>query len=161
MDVRDEGLNKFLKLLDDLGLRERVDIILHSEVGGKRTEDAATALGVSPEHVLKCLIFRGKEGDVAAIITGNRKVDVRKLEKVSGVKRLRLARPDEVEELMGYKVGGVPPFVFKGMMRAFVDVEVMSREFVIGAAGTEYAGVKFNPKIFEELGYEVADIAKR
>ncbi len=153
----EEKLRKMKKLLEELGIRGE---IIYHEISGKRTEDAEKALKVSRKYILKSLLFKSKDGYVAAIVTGNRRVDVRKLEKSSGFKKLRLATPEEIRAFTGFEVGGVPPFVFYKLCPTYVDKEVMEREYVIGAAGSEYCGIKFSPEVFKKLGYVIEEIGK-
>ena len=54
----------------------------------------------------------------------------------------------------------MPPFIFYELCPTYVDEEVMKREYVIGAAGTEYAGVKFKPSELKKLNYVTADLTK-
>ncbi|RLG49685.1 MAG: hypothetical protein DRN96_09210 [Thermoproteota archaeon] len=138
------------------------EVIQHPHASGKTTEGASLALGVPASQVLKCLLFKSPRGElVGAIVTGDRKVDVKKLRRIFKTGKLRMATPEEVEEATGFKAGGVPPFALKELCPVAVDVEVMEREHVYGAAGSEYAGVKFRPHELLKLGYVVADIAKR
>ena len=132
--------------------------IIHHTVSGKTTEGAEMALGIPRSKILKCLLFKSKDRFVVAIVTGDRRVNVTKLEKVSGLRRFRLATAEEVKRFTGFDVGGVPPFVFHNLCPVFVDVNVMKRKFVVGAAGTEYAGVKFPPKELKKIGYFINDI---
>ena len=153
----EEKLRKMKKLLEELGIRGE---IIYHEISGKRTEDAEKALKVSREYILKSLLFKSKNKYVAAIVTGNKRVNVRKLEKLSGLKKLRLATPEEIRVFTGFEAGGVPPFVFYKLCPTYVDKEVMEREYVIGAAGSEYCGIKFSPEVFKKLGYVIEEIGK-
>jgi len=152
-----EGLKKLKNLIKEVGVEGE---IIYHKLSGKKTENAEKALGVSREHILKSLLFKSKDRHVAAIITGNKKVDVRKLEKLIGLKKLRLATPQEVKAFTGFEIGGVPPFIFYKLCPTYVDKEVMEKEYVIGAAGSEYYGIRFSPKIFRKLGYIVEEIGK-
>jgi len=147
-----DRVNRVKRLMREL--RVEGEIICHP-VSGRTTGGAEKALGVSREKILKCLLFKSGDRFVAAIVTGERRVDVRKLEKVSGLRKLRFARAEEVKQFTGFDVGGVPPFVFYNLCPVFVDTNVMEKEFMVGAAGTEYAGVKFSPKELEKIGYFV------
>lgn len=153
----EEKLRKMKKLLEETGIRGE---IIYHKISGKRTADAEKALKVSREYILKSLLFKSKDKYVAAIVTGNKRVDVRKLEKTSGFKKLRLATPEETRAFTGFKAGGVPPFVFYKLCPTYVDKEVMEREYVIGAAGSEYCGIKFSPEVFKKLGYVIEEIGK-
>jgi len=147
------------KIMEELGFRG--EIIPHKD-SGRTSEDAAKALGVPINRIIKSLLFRSKDGRfVGAILLGTSKVDVRKLEKLSGMKKLRLARKEEILAVTGFKAGGVPPIAFKGKFQVFVDEEVFSMDWVIGAGGTEYSGLKFNPIELLKIGYKRENIAKK
>ncbi len=136
------------------------EIIPH-EASGRTSEDAAKALGVPVRRIVKSLLFRSKDGSyIGAILLGTSKADVRRLERISGLKKLRLARKEEVLAFTGFKAGGVPPIAFKGKCQVFVDEEVFSLDWVIGAGGTEYSGLKFKPSELLKLGYRREKIAK-
>ncbi len=152
------AFEKALTLMKKLNIRG--EIISH-EASGRTTAEAAKALRVPPENILKSLLLISKRKEyLAAIITGDKRVDIKKLERITGFKKLRLAKPSEVENLTGFKIGGVPPFAFYGKCRVIVDKEVLERKYVIGACGDEYHGVKLDPEVFKKLGYEIADIAE-
>ncbi|RLE62771.1 MAG: hypothetical protein DRJ38_09060 [Thermoprotei archaeon] len=147
-----------------LALIKKLDIegeIISHKASGRTTMDAAKALKISPENILKSLLLVSKKGKyLAVIITGDKRVNIKKLEKITSLKKLRLANPSEVENFTGFKIGGVPPFAFHGKCPVIVDKNVLEKEFVIGACGDEYHGIKINPKIFEKLSYEIADITE-
>ena len=152
-----DKLKKMEVLVKEIGIDGE---IIYHELSGRKTEDAEKALKVPRKYILKSLLFKSKDKYVAAIVTGNKRVNVRKLEKISGLKKLRLATPDEVKAFTGFEIGGVPPFVFYKLCPAYVDKEVMERDYVIGAAGSEYCGIKFSPRIFKKIGYIVEGIGE-
>lgn len=134
------------------------EIIYHQGRSGKTTKQAERVLGVPCELILKVLLFKSQEEYVAAIVTGDRKVDVKSLETISGSSNLRLASPKEVESFTGFSAGGVPPFIFRDLCPVFVDENVMRRRYVVGSAGSEYVGVKFSPNELRKLEYPIARI---
>ncbi|MCB9139590.1 MAG: YbaK/EbsC family protein [Caldilineaceae bacterium] len=98
-------------------LDARITGELITDIGDTPTVPAAAeALGVSPEQIIKTLLFWvEKEGERQAIVVisnGVSRVDKRSLAAHFGVgrKRIKLAKPDEVLELLGYPAGGVPPW---------------------------------------------------
>ena len=150
-------LDRVREMMEELGVEG--EIIEHPGVDGRRSEDAASALGVPLCSVLKTLILIGREGPLAAVIRGCDRLSMKKLRKVSGAKRLRMARPEEVERITGFPVGGVPPFAPAALgMPRFVDEAVLSQGEVYGAAGSPKAGVRLDPSAFIELGFVAADI---
>jgi len=150
-------------LLRTLGIE--AEIIDHSHQGGKTSENASSALGEPLERVLKCLLFVPREKDlgrpvIGVIVGGHQRVDVKKLEKISSVRNLRLATAREVLAITGYQVGGVPPVVLSSICTTYIDLEVMSQPYVVGSAGTEFIGMKVNPQEFLKAGFLLADISK-
>ncbi len=152
------GVELTKKMMDEFGFKG--EIIFHKN-SGRTSEDAAKALGVPVSRIIKSLLFKSKEGSfVGAILLGASKADVRKLEKLSGLKKLRLAREEEILSFTGFKAGGVPPIAFRGKCQVFVDESVFSMDWVIGAGGTEYSGLKFEPSELLKIGYKKEIIAK-
>jgi len=142
--------------------------VLHHELSGKTTEDAEKALGISREYIIKSLLLENRVPEyIGVIISGNKRLDFSKLKEIlrkeetfSNLK-FSFSKPDTVEEVLGYKIGGVPPFVFYlRRIPTYVDLSFLEKTFVVGAGGDEYTGIKFNPKELKKLGYKYADITK-
>ena len=147
------------RMMQELGFEGQ--IILHKD-RGRTSLDAAKALRVPVGRIVKSLLFRSKDGPyVGAILLGTSRVDVGRLESLSGLKELRLARSDEVLAFTGFEAGGVPPIAFKGKCHVFVDEEVFSLDWVIAGGGTELTGLRFIPSELLKLGYVKESVAER
>ncbi|MEM3087841.1 MAG: YbaK/EbsC family protein, partial [Candidatus Bathyarchaeia archaeon] len=73
-------------------------------------EEAEKALGVNKEQIIKTIIFTTEKGlPIAAIVTGDQRVNEQKLIEVLGAQRVKIARLSAVKSITGYDVGGVPP----------------------------------------------------
>ncbi len=118
---------------------------LISPGGRVKTVKEASQLTREPiNRIVKTVVLYSESlGGVAAIVTGDRTVDLEKLSSLLGV-RLRQAKPDEVKELTGYPVGGVPP-VCHGLLTV-VDYGVLDHEYVIGGGGDEFTLIKISPQ---------------
>ena len=57
-------------------------------------------------------------------------------------KRLRMAKPDEVERHTGYKIGGVPVFCHVKRIPVLLDEIVAAREWVVGGGGSDRSLLK-------------------
>jgi len=136
------------------------EVIVHRDRSGRTTEAVEELLGIPRTHILKVIVFKSGDEYVAAIITGDMLVDVKRLERLSGISDLRLAQREEVELLTGFSPGGIPPFLSEAQLVVFVDEEVMERGFVVGSAGSEYVGVRFSPSEFLKLAYRIGRFAK-
>jgi len=143
---------KIKTLMNELGVKG--EIINHPEVDGTHSDDIANALNIPIDNIIKCLILKSKKKNlVAAIILGNQRLSMEKLEKISGYKKFSFASRELIERSIGYQIGGVPPIAVYKIMPVFVDSAVFLKSFVIGSAGTPFAGLKIAPKIFNKLNY--------
>jgi len=130
------------QIIKEVGVNAR--IIWHTE-WGKETETAAGVLGTKLENIIKCLIFLDvRDEPIMAIVTGDKRVNIAKLEQASGKVGLRLAKAKEIERVTGHSIGGVPPFGLN--IPTFVDTEVLNKNKVYGSAGSPYAGLEIRPK---------------
>lgn len=97
---------------------------------------AAAALGVTPERIIKTLLFlvetSGEQTDspqaVVVISNGESRVDKRPLADHFGVgkKRIKLAPAQVVLDLLGYPAGGVPPFGHRTQLPVILDQTILS-----------------------------------
>ena len=99
-----------------------------------------------------------KKNLVAAIILGNQRLSMEKLEKISGYKKFSFASEELIKRTTGFQIGGVPAIVFYNVMPVFVDYAVLLKSYVIGSAGTPFTGLKIEPKVFNRLNYTICDI---
>ncbi len=125
------------------GVRARV---LHGLGATPTVPAAAQALGVASDQIIKTLLFLVEVGGaeprrpVIVIGNGERFVDKRALAAHFGVgqKRVKLAPPDVVLELLGYPAGGVPPFGHRAQVPCLVDQAVVDLRERFG--GVIYGG---------------------
>lgn len=64
------------------------------------------------KDILKALLLKSKDKTIVVIITGDRRVNFRKIEKVSKLRKLRLASAEEVRKFTGFEIGSTSPFIF-------------------------------------------------
>ncbi len=103
---------------------------------------AAAALGVRPEQVLKSLVFLVAGEPRLVIAAGEDRVRYPALAAACGVGRrqLRMATPEEAQELTGYAVGAMPPFGHREPLRTLVDAHrIVSGQRVYAGGGTRSA----------------------
>ena len=119
------------------------------DVGDTPTvEDAARALGVPPEHIIKTLLFLVNGRPVLFITNGPSKVDRRVLARHFGVgrKKVKLADAETVLRLTGYPAGGVPPFGHITDLPVLMDARVMALPVVYGGGGDDRTMLKVTPQ---------------
>ncbi len=74
------------------------------------SEQAATVRGVPLSSGAKALILKAGGGFVMAVVPADRKLDSKKARAALGVKELRFATREEVEQLTTLQPGSIPPF---------------------------------------------------
>jgi len=146
-------------IMSELGIKG--EIIEHPNIDGTHSEVIAEALNLPIDNIIKCLILKSKKGNlIAAIILGNQRLDLKKIEEISQMKKFTFASEKIIKESTGYSIGGVPPVAVINKMPVFVDKNVIKKEFILGSAGTPYHGLKIDPKILKKFNIVFADIQK-
>lgn len=99
--------------------------------------DAARALGVEPEQIIKSLVFLVQEEPLLVINNGLAKVDRRKIADRLGVgkKQVKFASAEQALEITGYVVGSMPPFGHRRKLRTLVDQAITGLQVIFGGGG--------------------------
>jgi len=121
---------------------------------------AARAIGCPLEQIVKTLISSvGIRGHVAALLPGNRRLDLKKLAKAFRVKQAVMADAPTAERLSGYKVGGISPFGMKQPLDSILDRSVLKYPTIAINGGKRGLMLEMSPKdIVAMLACKVADI---
>ncbi|MGB5855361.1 MAG: Cys-tRNA(Pro) deacylase [Oceanisphaera sp.] len=82
---------------------------------------AASQLQVPLAQVFKTLLTEGEQGAVVALVPSSGKVNLKRLAKAAGMKKLEMMPPAKAERLTGYKVGGISPFAQKKRLVTVLD----------------------------------------
>lgn len=116
--------NKLIELLQQEHARFRV--IHHPAEGSseKVAEIRCTLPGQGAKAML-CYVKELPDVFVLAVLSGNRKVDFKKLGQVVGGKKASLVSSDEAIKLTGCVMGAVPPFSFWPNVRLVVDPRLL------------------------------------
>jgi prolyl-tRNA editing enzyme YbaK/EbsC (Cys-tRNA(Pro) deacylase) len=116
----------------------------------RTVDDAARALGVSRDVIVKTLVVTCRDATLAIIVPGDRRLDMSKLRSVA--RDCRLAKPYEVKALTGYPVGGVPPVALPSDVKVILDRSLLDRDVVYGGGGDENVLLEFSPRALVSLG---------
>jgi len=114
----------------DKGSQKPVQKVLTPE---KRTvEEVTQFLNVSPEDLVKTLIFESDKGCVAALVRGDHEISEKKLKAVWGSENTQLASEEIVEEITRAPKGFAGPIDLSVPILADLDIREMVN-FVTGA----------------------------
>ncbi len=105
-------------------------------VSSATVELAAQALGVEPGRIAKSISLHGGDGCNIIVTAGDAKVDNSKYKSEFGIKA-KMLKPDEVEPMTGYRIGGVCPFDNPPAARVYCDVSLRRFETVYPAGGSD------------------------
>ena len=97
---------------------------------------AAQALGVELGQIVKSVIFLVDGEPVLVLMSGDMNVDTKKLKKLLGVKKVRIADAETVLAVSGYPVGAVPPVAHRQPMTTYLDESFKRFAKIYPAAGS-------------------------
>lgn len=96
----------------------------------------AEQVGIEPERIFKTLVAVGnKTGPVVAVIPSNHELDLKKIAKVSGNKKVEMLHLRDLEETTGYIRGGCSPVGMKKLFPTFLDASAREFEKIAVSAG--------------------------
>jgi len=124
---------------------------------------AASAVGVSPEQIFKSILFQSPAGRcVLVVASGNARVDVRRVEGLTGIVNLKLAKPEVVFAKTGYPAGGTPPLGHRERIPVIVDTRVAAQPWGYAGGGRVELLVKIQNADIIRLGQAtVADVVAK
>src|SRR6186997_3438294 len=88
---------------------------------GRIGMQAAEALGVSPQRLLKTLMAKAGGQPVCVVIASDREVSLKKLAAAAGTKDAAMLPAAEAERITGYHVGGISPLGQKKRTPTFIE----------------------------------------
>jgi len=109
--------------------------------GTKTAEDAAEAVGC-PVAAIASAIAVDADGELVVCVTsGANRVSMDAVAQLRGVDAdtVGMADPDRVAEVLGWSIGGVPPFCHDNEVPVYVDETLTDHEEVWAAGGTPQA----------------------
>ncbi len=124
-------------------------------------EHAAQQIGCSEAEIAKTLSFIVDDKPVIVVMAGDGRVNSSKFKAHFHAKPGMIPR-DRVEELTGFKPGGVCPFGVPEGIPVWLDVSMKRFEYVHPAGGNAYTSVKLTPDELEKCSGAVGwcDVCK-
>ena len=135
--------------IQNVGRALGLDItVLEFNVSTRTAEEAAAAVGCSVGQIVKSLVFTVAGNPVICLVSGNNRLDERKLAAWAGVgrKQVQRADADTVRSATGYAIGGVAPFGYPQPLPMLCDEDLLGYDVVWAAAGTPNAVFEITPQ---------------
>jgi prolyl-tRNA editing enzyme YbaK/EbsC (Cys-tRNA(Pro) deacylase) len=151
------GVQRVRKALEAQGYEPEV---VELERTARSAAEAADALGVRVEQIVKSLVFRGtRTGRPVLVLAGGaNRVDERRISDLFS-EPVGMADATYVREKTGFSIGGVPPVGHAERPTTFVDLDLLREEEVWAAAGHTHAVFGLEPaELVRITGGRVAGI---
>ena len=145
--VENEKEPAALRILRNAGISVRRLDYRYTEGGG--TGDAARQLGIDEHAVVKSLVFDN----------GDTRVSLRKLERLSGIRRLYPSSPAAARELTGYLPGGICPFGLISPVPVFLQETLLQMPQLFVNAGRRGVIAVVSPRVFDLVSPIVGNFA--
>lgn len=138
---------------DEQGLSD-LEVLAFPE-GTHTAADAATAIGCDISEIGKSLVFVTEPGrPILIIMNGADQVDEARVAGLIGFS-IRKATAQEVRDMTGYAIGGVPPFGHTKPVETLLDQKLLQKKTLWLAAGTPQTVFAISPdKLRKATGIE-------
>jgi Cys-tRNA(Pro)/Cys-tRNA(Cys) deacylase len=107
---------------------------------------AAAALGIEPQRMLKTLMAEVDGKPVAVVIPSDREVSMKKLATAFHGKAAKMMRPPDAERLTGYHVGGISPFAQKKRVPVVIEEAALMETTVFVNGGQRGLQIEIDPR---------------
>ena len=129
--------------------------------GTKTAADAADVVGCDVSQIASSLAFVA-DGDLVVVVTsGANRVSEDKLAAALEADAVRMAEADEIRDVLGWSIGGVPPICHETAVPVFFDETLTAFAEVWAAAGTPSAVFPIDPdRLVDLTDARVIDVAE-
>jgi prolyl-tRNA editing enzyme YbaK/EbsC (Cys-tRNA(Pro) deacylase) len=117
------------------------DKIQEFNISSATVELAAKALNCDGQRIAKSMSFKVDETPIIIVTAGDVKIDNAKY-KAKFHTKAKMLQFDEVEELIGHRVGGVCPFAVNEGVVVYLDESLKRFETVFPACGSSNSAIE-------------------
>ncbi|WP_144504593.1 aminoacyl-tRNA deacylase [Bacillus pumilus] len=103
----------------------------------KGAANVAAALGFRERQMIKTLILETGEGEQLLVMVGaDQHIKSGKLKKAAGSRNIKMASPEKVLEVTGYRIGSIPPFCWQPEgFRTIIEASLLEEDILGVGAG--------------------------
>lgn len=135
----------------NLAKQQKLDFTIHEYRHDTSVEsyglEAADKLGVSADHVFKTLVVADENAKLAvAILPVEHTLNLKKMAKTLGVKKVSMADPKVVERSTGYVLGGVSPLGQKRRLPTVIHASAQTQTSMYVSAGKRGLEIELPPE---------------
>ncbi len=145
---------KLLNLLNENKIKH--EILTHRTT--YTAYDEAITLGLKPQEVAKILVMKADKDYVLVALPASKNLDLKKLKKLVGAKKLDFIKESQIKKLLGKKEGIFSAFGSIYKLPVYLDRGLTKLKFLVINAGDFIASIKIKPKDFIKLEEPVVGI---
>jgi len=131
--------------LRKLGIAFRLHTYVYDSSAEHIGMQAAEALGVEPNRMLKTLMAEVDGNPVCVVVPSDSEVSMKKLAAALNGKSANMLRPADAERITGYHVGGISPFGQKKRVPVAIDTSAMTHTTVFVNGGQRGLQIEIDP----------------
>jgi prolyl-tRNA editing enzyme YbaK/EbsC (Cys-tRNA(Pro) deacylase) len=121
----------------------------------RSAQDGADYFGIEIGQTAPTLVLETDRGYISAILSGDRgRLDFQKIAAILGCREVKLASPQKVEEITGFRIGTVP--LVGLFLPCLFDRSLFRYPEVYGGTGETHSTLKISPVDVEALNQVLA-----
>ena len=153
-----KGPQRVQSALREMGVE--IDVV-ELDASTRTAQQAADAIGTTLGSIVKSLVFLADGEPVLVLVSGDQRADPTKMKALMQARRVMIADADQVREITGFAIGGVPPIGHSRPLPVWIDRSLGRFETVYAAAGGPRAifPIAYS-KLVELTGGNVADLTE-
>jgi Cys-tRNA(Pro)/Cys-tRNA(Cys) deacylase len=128
------------------GIEHRVHTYDHDPDAASYGLEAAAAMRVDPDRVLKTLLASVEDRLVVAVVPVSAMLDLKAVAAAVGGKRAVMADPADAERVTGYVVGGISPIGQRRPLPTVVDETALGHDTVFVSGGRRGLEIELSPR---------------
>ena len=113
--------------------------------------DASNSLKCEVGAIVKSLLFKTSTDFILCLVAGDKRCSLNKLKKITNIKDISMASPEEVKAQTGYTIGGVSPVGHINKIEIFIDNSLERFIYLYAAAGHPNCIFKINFKDLQKI----------
>lgn len=131
--------------LRKLGLAFRLHTYVYDSSAESIGMQAAEALGVEPNRMLKTLMAEVDGKPVCAVVPSDCELSMKRLAAAMDGKSAKMMKPADAERLTGYHVGGISPFGQKKRVPTAIDDSALTHITIFVNGGQRGLQIEIDP----------------
>ena len=146
--LKKESVKRAERALKDFNSKLSVVIL---EETARTAIDASNSLKCEVGAIVKSLLFKTGSDFILCLVAGDKRCSLNKLKKITNIKDISMASPEEVKTQTGYTIGGVSPVAHINKIEILIDNSLERFIYLYAAAGHPNCIFKINFKDLQKI----------